>query len=136
MYLLSNARRFIISERTFCIHNIEFSCAAASAKTTASMDQSSIDRHNLRRQLQRFVMTTIRVMAWPVRVKRTAHGEKRLLAKAFLYQTASCVATSTNTLQPNLRASNSGELPPRHHVGQQLQQCYDYDPRDGVACTY
>jgi hypothetical protein len=48
--------------------------------------------------------------------------QKRLLAKAFLYQTASCVATSTNAHQPNLRASNSSGLPPRHHVGPQLQQ--------------
>jgi hypothetical protein len=32
MYLLSNTGRFIISERTFCIHNIEFSCPAALAR--------------------------------------------------------------------------------------------------------
>ena len=76
----------------------------------------------LRGQLQRFVMTTIRVMAWPVPAKLTAHGEKRLLAKASRYHTASCVATSTNANQPNLRASNSSGLPPRHHVGPQPQQ--------------
>ena len=67
-------------------------------------------------------MTTIRVMAWPIRAKLTAHGEKRLLAKASRYHSASCVATSINAHQPNLRASNSSGLPPRHHVGAQLQQ--------------
>ena len=40
------------------------------------MDQSSIDRHNLRRQLQRFVINTIRVMAWPERAYLTAHAAK------------------------------------------------------------
>jgi hypothetical protein len=67
-------------------------------------------------------MTTIRVMAWPVRAKLTAHGEKRLLAKASRYHTASCVATSTNAHQPNLRASNSSGLPPRHHARPQPQR--------------
>ena len=85
-------------------------------------DCANPSRRPLRGQLQRFVMTTIRVMAWPVRAKLTAHGEERLLAKASLYQNASCVATSTNTLQPNLRASNSSGLPPRHHARPQPQQ--------------
>ena len=104
-------------------HNIEFSCPAASTRHFIDLS-GCIHRSNqhLRGQLQRFVMTTIRVMAWPVRAKLSAHGEKRLLAKAFLYQTASCVAPSTNAHQPNLRASNSSGLPPRHHVGPQLQQ--------------
>jgi hypothetical protein len=48
--------------------------------------------------------------------------QKRLLAKASRYHTASCVATSTNAHQANLRASNSSGLLPRHHVGPQLQQ--------------
>jgi hypothetical protein len=67
--------------KTFCSHNIEFSCAAASAKTTASMDRRSICRHNLRRQLQRFVMNTIRVMACPVRAKLTAPAIKATTGK-------------------------------------------------------
>jgi len=61
-------------------------------------------------------------MAWPVRAKLTAHGEKRLLAKASRYHTASCVATSTNAHQPNLRAYNSSALPPRHHARPQPQR--------------
>ena len=108
---------------TRVIHNIEFSCPAASTQRFMELpDCTCRSGRPPRGQLQRFVMTTIRVMAWPVRAKLTAHGEKRLLAKAFLYQTASCVATSTNAYQPNLRASNSSGLPPRHHVGPQLQQ--------------
>ena len=103
--------------------NIEFSCPAASTQNCMELPGCvHRSRRPHRGQLQRFVMTTIRVMAWPVRAKLTAHAEKRLLAKASRYHTASCVATSTIANQPNLRASNSSGLPPRHHVGPQLQQ--------------
>src|SRR5208283_3783842 len=83
-------------------HNIEFSCRPESARyATVRWTAFTVDRPHPGGQLQRFVMTTIRVMAWPIRAKLTAHGEKRLLAKASRYHSASCVATSINAHQPN-----------------------------------
>jgi hypothetical protein len=82
------------SVKTFCDHNIEFSCRPDRNNALAVLrNLGVVSKQPSGGQLQRFVMTTIRVMAWPVRAKLTAHGEKRLLAKASRYHTASCVAT-------------------------------------------
>jgi hypothetical protein len=55
-------------------------------------------------------------MAWPERAQLSAHAGRATPSQCLQYQTASCVAASTKRHQPNLRASNSGALPPCHHI--------------------
>ena len=62
---------------TRVIHNMEFSCPAASTKRSMEFPGCiHCSRQALRGQLQRFVMTTIRVMARPQRAKPSAHATR------------------------------------------------------------
>src|SRR5271157_3062257 len=90
--------------------NIEFSCPAASTKHyLASRGCIHRSKQHIRGQLQRLVMNTIRVMARPERAHLTAHATKATPWQKLFGIRLRAVAG----LQ--LRASNSGELPPRHH---------------------
>ena len=103
----------------FCGHNIEFSCPAASGQHCMELPdciQRSI--RPFRGQLQRFVMTTIRVMACTERASLNALATKATESITFRFSTASLATSSwkgalasTAEAQSSLRASNAGGLP-------------------------
>src|SRR5208283_3079237 len=101
------------------LHNIEFSCPAASTQNQMALPgYVRRSRRPLRGQLQRLVMNTIRVMARPERAYLTAHATKATPWQKLFAIRLRAVAG----LQ--LRASNSGELPPRHHKDRSCSNLY------------
>jgi len=73
-------------------------------------------RHPLRGQLQRLVMNTILMMAWPERAYLSAHATKTTHEKTFRYSDCELCRVF------NSRASNSSEPCSRHHEGPHLHQ--------------
>jgi hypothetical protein len=78
-------------------------------------------RRPLRGQLQRFVMITIRVMAWRERAYFCAHAIRATPEKRFAVSSSEPTDTSATRYHPDLRASNSGGPYPRHHICSQIQ---------------
>jgi hypothetical protein len=102
-------------------HNMEFSCRPESNQReliNATDDSGYARIHG--GQLQRFVMITIRVMAWRKRTYFIAHAVRATPCIAFSCQRRACGFRNTRS-QPALRASNSGGPCPRHHICLQIQ---------------
>ena len=90
-----------------------------------------------RGQLQRFVMTTIRVMAWPVRAKLTAHATKATPGKSLSvsYSELCCDFNKCPPTKPaSIQFQRTPPTPSRPTTTTAI--CDSDNPRDGVACTY
>jgi hypothetical protein len=72
-------------------------------------------RHHICPQLQHLLMT-IRVMARPERAYLSAHAARATSGQEPFGTRPRALSASTIRNHPDLRASNSGELPPCHHI--------------------
>src|SRR5208337_1224992 len=119
-----------LSSRILDACNIEFSCRPESTRyATVRLTAFVLNRLHPGGQLQRFVMNTIRVMAWLERANLTAHATRATHSESPRCQTASCGASPTASLQ--LRRSYP--MPSRMTAASATRS--NHNPSDGVAGT-
>ena len=124
------ARVFNVSAAWFLRYNIEFSCRPESTRyATVRLTAFVLNRLHPSGQLQRFVMNTIRVMAWLERANLTAHATRATHSESPRCQTASRCASPTASLQ----FRRSHPMPSRMTAASATRS--NHNPSDGVAGT-